>query len=163
MQRIAIIVMIMLAIVTTPVFAVYGASPNPPRNLAQTLKVVDQHLDRTLRVLNAAEELVDTKHMARADRAVDQAIQLVRDAERKLDKALTVVRTAEATKLSKTQVEEVERLSAEARNQVREAEAIVDRTRVNDMNHKKLRGLFISADKHMDQALKMLKQIIASL
>jgi hypothetical protein len=74
-----------------------------------------------------------------------------------------MVRQVEATKLTKAQVEEVERLSAEARTQVRAAHALIDRTGQKTANHQKLRGVLIGADNRMDQAVKVLKQIGARL
>jgi len=133
-----------------------------PRTLVQNIRVVDQHLDRALRLLNTAEELINKKQMSQ-DQAIDKAIQFVGEAERRTDKALSIIRQSEATKLTKAQGEQVERLAAEARAQVREAEAIVDRIAKKTANHKLLRGLLTGADRQMDQAARMLHKIVAGL
>jgi hypothetical protein len=133
-----------------------------PRTLIQNIRAVDQHLDRALRLLNAAEEFANTKQMSQ-DQAINQAIRLVGEAERKADKALNIVRQVEAAKLTKGQVEQVERFAAEARFQVREAEAVIDRIAKKNTNHKTLRGLLIGADRRIDQAAKLLHKIVSGL
>lgn len=163
-RKLAVVLAAVLGVMSFPV--VWGsAAPQPPatRTLVQNIRSVDQHLDRALRLLNAAEEIVDTKQMGKTDRAIEQAMGLVGDAERKADQALSMVRQVEATKLTKAQVEQVERLSAEARTQVRAAQALIDRTGQKTANHRKLRGVLIGADNRMDQAVKVLKQIGARL
>ncbi len=163
-RKLAVVLAAVVGVMSFPV--IWGsAAPQPPATptLVQNIRSVEQHLDRALRLLNAAEELVDAKQMGKTDRAIDQAMGLVGDAERKADKALSMVRQVEATKLTKAQVEEVERLSAEARTQVRAAHALIDRTGQKTANHQKLRGVLIGADNRMDQAVKVLKQIGARL
>ncbi|MGH2372147.1 MAG: hypothetical protein ACRDIC_01525 [bacterium] len=163
-RKLAVVLAAALVFMSFPI--VWGsAAPQPPatRTLVENIRSVDHHLDRALRLLNAAEELVDAKQMGKTERAIDQAIGLVGDAERKAYEALTMVREVEATKLTKAQVEQVERLSAEARTRVREAQALIDRTGQKTANHRKLRGVLIGADNQMDRALKVLKQIGARL
>lgn len=163
-RNLAVILAVTLGLISFSV--VWGsAAPQPaaPRTLVQDIQSVDHNLDRALRLLNAAEELVDTKQMGKTDRAIDQAMGLVGDAERKAGEALSMVRQAGTTKLTKAHVEQVERLSTDARSQVRAAQALVDRTGQKSMNHRKLRGVLIGADMKMDQAVKVLKQIGARL
>ncbi len=162
-RKLTVVLAIVVGIMSVPI--VWGNAPAEaavPRTLAQNIRTVDQHLDRALRLLNAAEELVNTKQM-NTDQAIDQAMRLVGEAERKADKALSTVRQVEAAKLTKVQVEQVEKLAAEARAQVREAEAVMDRIAKKSANHKKLRGLLIGADKQIDQAAKLLHKIVVGL
>ncbi len=162
-RKLTVVLAIVVGITSVPI--VWGNAPAEAaatRTLAQNIRTVDQHLDRALRLLNAAEELVNTKQMNK-DQAIDQAIRLVGEAERKADKALSTVRQVEAAKLTKVQVEQVERLAAEARAQVREAEAVIDRVAQKSANYKKLRGLLIGADRQIDQAAKLLHKIVAGL
>ncbi len=161
-RKLALVLAIILGVMSVPIVWANAASQTP-RNLASNLRFVDQRLDRALRLLNTAEEFVNAKQMDKTDRAIDQAMRLVRDAERKADSALSIFRQVKATALSKVQLEQVERLSAEARNQVREAETLIDRTGQKTLNHRKLRGLLVGADKQMDQAMTMLQQIVAGL
>lgn len=162
-RKLSVALAIAVGITSAPI--VWGGAPAAAavaRTLAQNIKTVDQHLDRALRLLNTAEELVNSKQMNK-DQAIDHAIRLVGEAERKADKALAIVRQVEAGKLTKVQAEQVERLAAEARAQVREAEAVIDRVAQKSTNHKKLRGLLIGADRQIDQAAKLLHKIVASL
>ncbi len=162
-RKLSVALAIVVGITSVPI--VWGSAPAAAaaaRTLAQNIKTVDQHLDRALRLLNTAEEFVNSKQMNK-DQAIDHAIRLVGEAERKADKALATVRQVEAAKLTKVQAEQVERLAAEARAQVREAEAVIDRVAQKSANHKKLRGLLIGADRQIDQAAKLLHKIVASL
>jgi hypothetical protein len=164
MSRLVLVIISIFGVVS--VTTTWGkASPQAPSGitLAQSLRFVDQRLDRALRLLNTAEELVTVKRMDKADRAIGQALPLLRDAERSVGNALNMFRQAEATKPSKGQFEQVQRLSTEGRQQLRETTAIVERTAQKNANYKKLRGLLIGADKQMDQVLKMLSQIVAGL
>ncbi|HET8679005.1 MAG TPA: hypothetical protein VFM39_02730 [bacterium] len=168
MRKLAIVLTTALVFMSIPIVRGSAASPPPPappaaRNMVENIRSVNHHLDRALRLLNAAEELVDTKQMGKTEPAIDQAMGLVADAERKAYEALTMVREVEATKVTKAQVAQLERLSADARTRVREAHALVDRTGQKTANHQKLRGVLIGADNQIDRALKVLKQIGASL
>jgi hypothetical protein len=159
-RKLAVVLTAVLGLMS--VFVAWGnAASQPPATsaVAQNIRSLDQHLDRALRLLNAAEEIVDTKQMGKTDRTIDQAMGLVADAERKAGEALTIIRQVEATKVTKAQVEQLERLSAEARTQVQAAQALVDRIGQKTANHRKLRGVLIGADSRMDQALKVLKQM----
>ncbi len=159
-RKLAIILAAALVFMSFPTASGSAASPPPAaRTLVENIRSVDHHLDRALRLLNAAEELVDAKQMGKTERAIDQAMGLVGDAELKAYEALTMVREVEATKVTKAQVAQLERLSTEARTRVREAQALVDRTGQKTVNHRKLRGVLIGADNQMDRALKVLKQI----
>jgi len=109
------------------------------------------------------EELVSAKRMDKTDRAIGQAMPRLRDAERIVGDAMNMFRQAEATKPSKGQLEQVQRLSTEGRQQLRETIALVERTARKNFNYKKLRGLLIGADRQMDQGLKTLSQIVAGL
>lgn len=145
---------------------VWGNAPlqaaTAPSSLVKNIRTVDQHLDRALRLLNTVDEFVSKKHMGQ-DKAIDQAIRLVGEAERKADQALNIVRQGEPAKLTKAQLEQVERLAAEARAQVREAEAVIDRVATKTMNHKHVRALLMGADRQIDKAAKLLHKIAAGL
>lgn len=144
---------------------VLGASSQAPstRIAVRDIRFVEQRLDRVLRLLNTAEELVAASHLDKTDQGIAQAVRLVRDAERKTNDALVLFRHLEATSLSKGPVGQVERLSTDARALIREAVVLVDRTGRKSMNYKKLRGLLIGADTQIDQARKMLLQMEATL
>lgn len=160
MRTFALLVVLMVAIVSVP--AAQAATP-PPTGLAKALQQVDQLLDRAIRNLRAADELVDKKHLAANDQAVDRAMRLVQEAEQKIDSALGMIRAVGSTKPSKEQLAQVERLIGEARVQLREAEASIDRAVQKTQNHKLLRGLVTGADHRIDEAVKMLRRIAASL
>lgn len=157
--RIAIFLVVVLGVVTVPLLPVHAAS----RDRAKDLQQVDVRLDKTLKGLRAAERYADQKHLNRIDRTTDQAIRLVRGAEQKVDKALAMVRRAGKEKLSKAQVEQIERLVAEARGQLRRAEAMIDRAAQKSREHKRLREMFKDVDQHVDAALKMIHEIVAGL
>ncbi len=163
LRKLVFVIVSLVGVVS--VTTTWAASPqaSSPRTLAQNLRFVDQSLDRALRLLNTAEELVSVKRMDKTDRAIGQAMPRLRDAERSVSNALNMFRQTEATKPSKGQLEQVQRLSTEGRQQLRETRATVERTAQKNFNYKKLRGLLIGADKQMDQVLKTLSQIVAGL
>ena len=160
-RRLALLILLVAVIVSVPAPAARAALP--PANLAKALQQVDQLLDRALRNLTAADELVEKKQMAAKDQAVDRAMRLTREAERKIESALAMVRALGSTKPSKEQLAQIERLIGEARAQLREAEAMIDRVTQKTQNHKLLRGLVTGADHRIDDAVKMLRRIAASL
>jgi len=160
----------MLALVLTLVLGlslqpVWGAPSSVPstRISVHDIRFVEQRLDRVLRLLNTAEELVAASHLDKTDQGIAQTMRLVRGAEVKTDGALTLFRHLEATSLSKGPVGQVERLSTDARTLIRDAVALVDRTGHKTTNYKKLRGLLIGADMQIDQARKVLQQMGAVL
>src|SRR5205809_747237 len=85
------------------------------------------------------------------------------DMMRKVESALAMVRALGSTKPSKEQLGQIEQLIGEARAQLREAEAMIDRVAQKTQNHKLLRGLVTGADHRIDEAVKMLRRIAASL
>jgi len=107
MQRLALLIVLAVGIVSVPAPAAHAALP--PTSLAKALQQVDQLLDRALRNLTAADELVDKKQMAAKDQAVDRAMRLTREAERKIETALAMVRALGSTKPSKEQLAQIER------------------------------------------------------
>lgn len=165
MPRMLVLVIISIVGVVSVTTTWTKASPQAPSpsTLAKNLRFVDQHLDRALRLLNTAEELVSAKRMDKTDRAIGQAIPLLREAEKSVGNALNMFRQAEATKPSKGQLEQVQRLSTEGRQKLRETISTIERTAQKNFNYKKLRGLLIGADKQMDQVLKTLSQIVGGL
>ncbi len=162
--KIALILALVVSVVSIPVLSSSAAPPTMSKPaLVRNVRMIDQYLDRALRNMRAAERLVDEKHLSNADAAVDQALRLVRSAEIKVDRALGVVRSAEASKLSTEQVEQVERLSREARRELRRADSMVARLTYRSMEFKRLRSMLKDADRQVDQALSLLRQIIAGL
>jgi hypothetical protein len=146
---------VVLGLVSLPALVARAA---PATGLAKTMQQVDADLDRALRNLNAAEELVNKKHLA----ATDQPMVHVRGAEEKIGQAVNMFRTVEATKPTKTQIEQVQRALTEARGQLREAGSLIDRSGQKSKDHKLLRGLVSGADHRVDLAMKMLRQMAAS-
>lgn len=161
MRKLALLIVVVVGIVSVPIPA--GRAATTPTTVAKALQQVDQLLDRAIRNLTAADELVEKKHMAANDQAVDRAMRLVREAEQKIDAALAMVRGVGSTKPSKEQLARVERLIGEARGQLIQAEASIDRAAQRTQNHKLLRGLVTGADHRIDEAVKMLRRIAASL
>jgi len=161
MRKAALLLVLIVGMTNIPVLTVHAAST--PANLAKALQQVDQLLDRARRNLAAADELVDKKQMAAKDQMVDRAMRLTGEAERKIESALAMVRALGSTKPSKEQLGQIERLIGEARAQLREAEALIDRVAQKTQNHKLLRGLVTGADHRIDEAVKMLRRIAASL
>jgi len=155
MRKLLPLLAAVLGIVCLPALAVRAA---PATGLAKTMQQVDAALDRALRNLNAAEELVSKKHLA----ATDQPMRHVRDAEEKIGQAVNLFRTVEATKPTKGQLEQVQRVLTEVRGQLREAGALIDRSGQKSKDHKLLRGLVTGADHRVDQAMKMLRQMAAT-
>ncbi len=161
MRKLALLVVLVVVIVSVPAPAAHAALP--PTSLAKALQQVDQLLDRALRNLSAADELVEKKQMAAKEQVVDRAMRLTREAERKIDSALAMFRALESTKPSKEQLAQIERLITEARGQLREAESLIDRVTQKTQDHKLLRGLVTGADHRIDEAVKMLRRIAAGL
>ncbi|TMJ08934.1 MAG: hypothetical protein E6G99_03505 [Bacillati bacterium ANGP1] len=106
---------------------------------------------------------MDKKQMAAKDQMVARAMRLTGEAARKIESALAMVRALGSTKPSKEQLGQIEQLIGEARAQLREAEAMIDRVAQKTQNHKLLRGLVTGADHRIDEAVKMLRRIAASL
>jgi len=161
MRKVTLLLVLIVGIASVPALTVHAATT--PANLAKALQQVDQLLDRAFRNLTAADELVEKKQMAAKDQAVDRAMRLTREAEQKIQSALAMVRALGSTKPSKEQLAQIERLIGEARVQLRAAEASIDRAAQRTQNHKLLRGLVTGADHRMDEAVKMLRRIAASL
>ncbi|TMJ10042.1 MAG: hypothetical protein E6G98_08060 [Bacillati bacterium ANGP1] len=161
MRKVALLLVLIVGMTNLPVLTVHAASP--PANLAKALQQVDQLLDRARRNLAAADELVDKKQMAAKDQMVARAMRLTGEAARKIESALAMVRALGSTKPSKEQLGQIEQLIGEARAQLREAEAMIDRVAQKTQNHKLLRGLVTGADHRIDEAVKMLRRIAASL
>lgn len=156
-RRIALALVIVLGIATIPILSTQAATVTP------SLKRVDGLLDRSLRELRAVELFADTKHLVGADQALDQAIRLTREAEKTVDQALAMVRQAGTEKLSRAQGERIEQLIKQAQSQLRQVEAAIDRVAKKSEDHKKLRRMVGRIDRHVDEALKLLHQVVAKL
>ncbi len=156
-RKIALVLVVVLGVVTIPVLSTYAATAPQP------LRRVDGLLDRSLKELRVAERFADQKHLGSADRMIDQAIQQARAAEKTVDKALALVRRVGPQKLSKAQGEEIERLIKHAQSQLRQAEAMIDRATQQSEDHKRLRRMFGRVDRQVDEALKLLHELVAKL
>src|SRR5207247_1325756 len=110
----------------------------------------------------AADELVDKKQMAAKDQMVARAMRLTGEAARKIESALAMVRAVGSTKPSKEQLGQIEQLIGEARAQLREAEAMIDRVAQKTQHHKHLRRLVTGADHRLGEAVKRAPPIAAS-
>ncbi len=155
LRRTAIALIVALVLGSLPILS-------QAATLTQPLRRVDRLLDRSLKELHAVERFVDERHLG-VDRTVDQAIRLTREAEKTVDKALAMVRSAGKEKLSKTQGEEIERLITQAQSQLRAAEQMIDRATQKSADIKRLRKMLSSVDREIDEALKLLREVVAGL
>jgi hypothetical protein len=130
---------------------------------AQALKRVDGLLDRSLRELRVAERFADQKHLGRIDRTTDQGIKLARGADRTIDNALRMVRRAGGKPLTKAQQEQLEKVLARGQHELRQAEVMLDKATQQGEDFKRLREMFTRADQQVDEALKIVHQVIAGL
>jgi C4-type Zn-finger protein len=159
MGRIALVLVIVLGLVTMPLLSAQAASTGS----AQALKRVEGLLDRSLREVRQAERFADQKHLGRIDRTTDQAIRLVRSTDKTIDNALRMVRRAGEKPLTKAQREAIERIVARAQHELRQAEGMVDKAAQQSEDQKRLREMFTRADQQLDEALKIIHQIVAGM
>ncbi|HLQ63183.1 MAG TPA: hypothetical protein VK201_00530 [bacterium] len=159
MGRIAVVLVVVLSLVTMPLLSVQAASSNN----APALKRVDGLLDRSLRELRAAERFADQKHLGRIDRTTDQGMKVARSAEKTIDNALRMVRRAGEKPLTKVQHEQLERVVTRAQHELRQAEAILDKATQQGEDFKRLREMFTRADQQLDEALKIVHQVVAGM
>lgn len=156
MGRIAVVLVVVLGLIATPLMSAHAATNN-----AQALKRVDGLLDRSLRELRQAEKIADQKQLGRIDRTTDQALKLVRVAEKRIDGALRLVRRGE--KLTKAQREQIERMLTQAQHELRQAEAMIDKATAQSEDHRRVREMFVRADQQVDEALKIVHQVVAGM
>lgn len=153
MQRFGILVAAVLLTLNLPVLAVHPAQA--VTSLAQQMKQVDMALDTAIRNLNAAEERVSKKQV----KGVEKSMDLVRDAETKIGQALGIFKQLEATKPSKEQIEQIQRLLADAQAQLKQAGTLIDQSGQRSQDHKLIRGLVTGAGNQVGKAMKALRQM----
>lgn len=158
MGRIAVVLVVVLGLVTMPLLSAQAAS-----NTTQALKRVDGLLDRSLRELRAAERFADQKHLGRIDRTTDQGLKVARSAEKTIDNALRMVRRAGEKPLTKVQHEQLERVVTRAQHELRQAEAMIDKATQQGDDFKRLREMFTRSDQQLDEALKIIHQVVAGM
>jgi hypothetical protein len=158
MGRIAVVLVVVLGLVTMPLLSAQAAT-----NSAQALKRVDGLLDRSLRELREAERFADQKQLGRIDRTIDQGIRLARTSEGTIDYALRMIRRAGETPLTKAQHEQLERVVTRAQHELRQAEAVLDKATQQGEDFKRLREMFTRADQQVDEALKIVHQVVAGM
>jgi hypothetical protein len=157
--RIALVLAVVLGFVSTPLLSAQAA----PGDTAQALKRVDGLLNRSVTELRVAERFADQKHLGSVDKTVDQGMRLVRSAEVTADKALAMLRRGSSQKLSKAQGEQIERLVTQAQNELRRGEEMIDRAAQKSEDHKRLRTMVRRVDRQVDEAVKLLHQIVAGM
>ncbi len=156
LRRIAIALAVELCLVAVFVL------PTQAATVGQSLRRVDGLLDRSLKELRAAERFVDQKHLGSVDRTVDQGIRLARRAEKTMDKALAMLRR-EHESLSKEQADRIEQLITQAQRQLRNSESMIDRATQKSEDHNRLREMLGRVDRQVDEALKLLHEVVAGL
>lgn len=159
MGRIAVVLVVVLGLVTTPLLSAQAAT----NGSGPALKRVDGLLNRSLRELRTAERFADQKHLGRTDRTTDQAIKVVRSAEKTMDNALRMVRRAGDKPLTKAQREQIERALTRAQHELRQAEVMLDKATQQTEDLKRLREMFTRADQQLDEALKIIHQVVAGM
>ncbi len=159
MGRIAVVLVVVLSLITMPLLSAHAATTNT----APALKRVDGLLDRSLRELKVAERFADQKHLGRIDRTTDQGMKLARSAEKTIDNALRIVRRAGEKPLTKAQHDQLERVVMRAQHELRQAEAMLDKATQQGEDFKRLREMFTRADQQLDEALKLVHQVVAGM
>ncbi len=169
MRKMLIFLMIgILAGLSAPAFA--QPSGTKARAAFAKLREVDSRLERAFHDLRTAEELIDKRRPGgQLDLTVDQALRFLYEAEQRVDQALQLVRgmkpkTADTAAPSHEQLERIERLINEAVRFARLGEQKIDAAyRNHPEDARKIGFMLKQADRNTDAAIKMLRQIIASL
>jgi phosphate uptake regulator len=74
-----------------------------------------------------------------------------------------MVRQAGEKPLTKAQHEQLERIVTRAQHELRQAEALLDKATQQSEDFKRLREMFTRADKQLDEALKIVHQVVAGM
>jgi Na+/phosphate symporter len=156
LRRIAIALAVELCLVSVFVLPTQAAA------VGWSLRRVDGLLDRSVKELRAAERFVDQKHLGSVDRTVDQGIRLAHSAEKTVDKALAMLRQ-ERQSLSKKQGDQIEQLITQAQRQLRNSETMIDRATQKSEDHNRLREMLDRVDRQVEEALKLLHEVVAGL
>ncbi len=169
MRKVA--VFLVLGIVASLTIPALAQTPSAKwRAISPKLREVDSRLEKAFHDLRAAAALIEKRRTgSQLDATVDQALRSLAEGEQKLDQARAMVRamrpgTANAAPPSRSQFEPVERLVSQAIELIRDAEHKIDvALKARPEDARKIGLMLKQADRHTDAAIKMLRQILASL
>ncbi len=158
----------MLVALNLPAFA-QTPSPRGPMIMPK-MREVDGRLERAFHDVRAAAELIEKwQRGGQLEMTVYQALRSLAESEQKLDQARAMIKAMKlnapgATPPTREQVERVERIVGEVIKLVRDSAQKIDAAvKKTPQDARRVAVMLKAADRNTDAAIKMLRQILASL